>query len=211
MWSWTVAAETRERWCFQSPPWGPVRAECKVERGKLSTMIVERGTLMEPHRLRQWQVQLPSGRDVDVYTCARPGRPTGRRKPVPDSLVSTWVDGLPTPRTAIISLLGRVNGDPWRSEFSVYTFCGGFDSHDDRANRPTFQEWLDARHAALQIQVCEHPTVDYEPVPLGTLAAVAADFYDFADTDRTVVIMDSGGKSRTGQVCKHLNATRVVP
>ena len=175
----------------------------------LSTMVVERGTLMEPHRLRQWKVQVPAGYEMDVYTCSTPGRPTGRRKPVPDSLVSTWVDGLPKPRTVIISLLGRVDGDPWRSEFCVYTFCGGFDSPEERVDRLTFQEWLDARHVDLQIRVCEHPTVDYEPVPPKTLAAVAADFYDLADAGRTVVTMDSGGESRTGQVCKHLNAIPV--
>ena len=134
--------------------------------------------------------------------------------PVPDSLVSTWVSNLPEPRTAIISLLGRKPGSnpgqPGLSEFSFYTFCGGFDSSEEREDRPTFQDWLDARHADLQIRVLEHPTNDYERVPTETLVAVATDFYDLASAGRTVVIMDSGGVTRTGQVCKHLSATQVA-
>ena len=111
--------------------------------------------------------------------------------------------------SAIISLLGSKNGKPWTSEFSTYTFWGGFDSAEERANRPTFQEWLDDRYADLQIQVCEHPTLDYKPVPPETLDTVAADFHNLADAGRTVVIMDSGGNDRTGRVCKYLNATQV--
>lgn len=167
------------------------------------------------HNLKRWKVQIPSGGEVHFFTCARPGRETGAWESVSDSLVSSWVEGLPESVTAIISLLGRKPPDyrkpnhPGLSEYWFYTFCGGLDSPEERAGKPAFQAWLDTWHGDRQIQVFEHPTFDYERVPSETLAAVAADFYDLVGAGQTVVIMDSGGDTRTGQVCTHLDATRM--
>ena len=169
---------------------------------------------MEPSNLKRWKVQAAPDHEIHFYTCARPGRPTGSFVPVPDSLVSTWVCGLPGPRTAIISLLGRKPSrnprQPGLSEFSFYTFCGGFDSPEERGDQPTFQDWLNAHHADLQICVLEHPTNDWGKVPTETLDAVATDFYDLVSAGRTVVIMDSAGVTRTRQVRTHLSATQVA-
>ena len=142
---------------------------------------------------------------VEFFTCARPGRSKGNRDPVSDDVVHQWVRRLPgTSNTAVVSLLGRKHGPDGVSEFSFYSFCGGFDTSAERRGRPSFQEWLDRWHKDRSIQVLEHPTYDFRPVPPDTLRAVASDVGRLLSESRTVVLMDSGGETRTKVVCKHM-------
>lgn len=103
-----------------------------------------------------------------------------------------------------MSLLWRKHGPSGTSEFSFDSFCGGFDTAAERRGRPSFQEWLDCWHKERAILVVEHPTYDFCPVPPDVLDAVASDVVSFLLKGRTVVLMDSGGETRTRVVCKHI-------
>ena len=122
---------------------------------------------------------------------------------MPDSIIHHWVQNLPQPDTVIVSLLGRKPDG--RSEFSFYPFYGGFDTLAERGGRLSFQEWLNAHHGELGIEVREHPTHDFRPVPSATLEAISTNITELLAAGKTVVLIDSGGEMRTGQVCKHMS------
>ncbi len=121
---------------------------------------------------------------------------------MPDSIIHQWVQKLPQPNTVIVSLLGRKPDR--RSEFSFYPFYGGFDTPAEQGDRLSFQEWLDAHHGDRGIEVREHPTHDFRPIPSATLEAISTDITEMLVAGKTVVLIDSGGEMRTGQVCKHM-------
>ena len=159
---------------------------------------------MEPYRLRRWR-RGSSPDKVAFFTCARPGRSKSAWGHILDDSVDKWVQGLPNAtEMSIVSLLGRKQGLDGVSEFSFYSFCGGFDTLAERHGRLSFQQWLDQRHTQRSIQVLEHPTIDFRPVPLETLGAAAADINRLLSAGRTVILMDSGGETRTRTVCKHM-------
>lgn len=159
---------------------------------------------MEPYRLRRWR-RGSSPDKVAFFTCARPGRSTGAQGRISDELVDKWVEKIPgNTETSIVSLLGRKQRADGISEFSFYSFCGGFDSPMERRGRLSFQQWLNQRHAQRSIQVLEHPTIDFQLVPAETLAAIASEIDCLLLARRTVILMDSGGETRTKQVCKHM-------
>ena len=167
---------------------------------------------MEPHNLKKWKVELPSGCIGYFYTCARPGRSLGPDEPIPDSLVSEWVRGLPPgDEKIIISLLGRKKDRRRLSEFSHYTFCGAWDTEKERVDKLTLQDWLDEHHRNMKIMVLEHPTYDYDSPPIhhGALLAVEKDILSLLLEDRTIIVMDSGGIGRTGKVVEFLGASEV--
>lgn len=154
--------------------------------------------------LRRWRIG-PSSKSF--FTCARPGR-TGdaasKYALVPDSKVHRWIMGLPGPNTAIVSLLGcKPDGT---SEFSFYSFYGGFDRSSDRPDALSFHEWLTYWHGDQRIVLCEHPTCDFKPIPPEVLDAVASDVDKLLSEGRTVVLIDSGGQTRTMVVCNHMHA-----
>lgn len=150
---------------------------------------------MEPFRLCEWRV--PTGR---LFTCGRPGRSKGTHlKTVPVTLIQQWVLNLPPGKIVIVSLLGRK--PTGKSEFSFYPFTGGL---DPIPGLPTFEEWLAKHYAWRSIHVIEHPTVDMEEIPVSTAQRVAADILTCLKADYTVVLVDSGGFSRTGQICDSL-------
>ena len=163
----------------------------------------------EPYRVKKWELPYQINGESDFYTCARPGRSAGTGQDVPDGVVDDWVSGLPGPNTAIVSLLGRKRSETGTSEFSHYSFCSEFDSATERKDRPTFQEYLDHNHSHLRITLHEHPTYDRRPVSIRILAAVGDDISSLLSTGRTVVVVDSGGMERTGQVARYLGATEV--
>ena len=165
---------------------------------------------MEPFRLRRLRLHTSSGYIAYFYTCARPGRSMGPRGRVPDQVVSSWVTGLPGPDTAIVSLLGRKQGHRGSSEFSYYSFSGGVDTCAERGAKPIFQDWLANQHEQLRILVREHPTHDYLPISHDSLNAIEADIRDLISIGRTVVVVDSGGRERTGKVCEYMSATEVL-
>ena len=159
---------------------------------------------MEPYKLRRWKPNssLMSGQ---FFTCARPGRSKGANGRVPDDLVHRWVEGLPgSENTVIVSLLGRKHGPEGLSELSFYSFYGGFDQPSERRSRVSLQEWPNRWHKDRRIQVLEHPTYDFRPISEETLAAVASDISELLSAGRTVVLIDSGGETRTKVVCKHI-------
>ena len=161
---------------------------------------------LKPYMRRRWRMgERPNCRHL--FTCARPGRtgtPASRHAPVSDDMVHRWVLGLPGPKTALVSLLGRKPDG--LSEFSFYSFYGGFDVASDHPGRLSFQEWLDRWHADRSIVLREHPTCDFKPITPETLGAIAADIDTLLSAGRTVVVVDSGGQTRTGIVCRHIGA-----
>ncbi len=168
----------------------------------------------KPYKLRRWIIDTRTG-SAGLYTCARPGRTgdaAGKNKQVPDDSVHRWVVGLPIhcgSNVAIVSLLGRKHGPDGDSEFSFYSFCGGFDTSSERGKRPTFQEWVDRYHENLGILVCEHPTYDFagnNTFPTGTLDAVKTEIEGLISKGHTVVVVDSGGATWTYEVVKHMSA-----
>jgi hypothetical protein len=161
---------------------------------------------IKPYMLKRWRLDT-THKPLWFFTCARPGRSgnqASKAASVSDNLVHRWVLGLPGPSTAIVSLLGRKPDGT--SEFSFYSFHGGFDLPSDRPGCLSFQDWLDKWHRSLSIVLREHPTCDFKPVPPETLKAVSSDIRELASAGRTVVLIDSGGVTRTGMVCRHISA-----
>jgi hypothetical protein len=159
---------------------------------------------MEPYRLRRWRSR--SNHLHKMYTCARPGRSKGRDGPVSDSMVDTWVIGLPGKvEVVIVSLLGRKpDGE---SEFSFYSFHGQWDEGPERRKKLSFQEWINHRKYPRTVRVIEHPTWDFRPVPQETVEAVSADICVRLGEGLCVVLMDSGGETRTKRTCAFMGFT----
>lgn len=151
---------------------------------------------MEPWRLKCWRLPSSSGSAI-FYSCARPGRSKGNRGQVPDELLHAWVRGLSggDGNLAIVSLLGEKPDGT--SEYSFYPFY---------KKRQTFQDWLNKHYPDRRIEVVEHPTTDFQPVPAETLSNVAADITRLLADGRTVVLVDSGGQQRSGQICRFMKA-----
>ncbi len=125
-----------------------------------------------------------------------------------DDLVHRWalgLLGLPGPNKAIVSLLGRKPDGT--SEFSFYSFYGGFDDPSESSGKLSFQQWLDLRLGEGSIVLREHPTCDFRSPSSSTLDAVVSDNYGLMSERRTVVLVDSGGETRTRVVCNHMGAT----
>lgn len=158
------------------------------------------GIDVEPHKLRRWR-RASSPDRLSFFTCARPGRSAGNSGAVPDAVVEKWVRGLPGgAATTVISLLG------WKpdglSEFSFYSFSGSFETAAERRRRISFAQWLQQRCADRGIQLIEHPTTDFKPVSDQVLDAATRDIEACLLAGRTAVLVDSGGETRTRQVCK---------
>jgi hypothetical protein len=150
---------------------------------------------MEPYRLREWKV--PVGR---LFTCGRPGRSKWKDAPkIPEDALHKWTQNLPEGKLVIISLLGRKPDGT--SEYSFYPFHGGFDTND---GSPTFETWLQKCCPGREIVVREHPTVDFQAISSETLQKISADIRNFLELGATVVLVDSGGETRTGKVCTSL-------
>jgi hypothetical protein len=161
---------------------------------------------LKPYMLRRWRIgKFPNCHYL--FTCARPGKdgnPASKYATVSNETVHRWVLRLPGQKAALVSLVGcKPDG---QSEFSFYSFYGGFDREAENAGRMSFQQWLDRWHGDLAIVLREHPTWDFRPVPTEVLSWIAEDVMRQFLEDRVVIIFDSGGQTRTGQVCKYLGA-----
>lgn len=110
------------------------------------------------------------------------------------------MQNLPAGDLAVVSLLGQKPDGT--SEFSFYPFRGGYDGSDK--GLPTFEEWLAKHYPERAIVVRELPTIDFRPVPLETLQSAEAEIARLLQAGKTVVLVDSGGVTRTGAVCRHL-------
>lgn len=144
-----------------------------------------------PYMMKRWRRK--SAPDaIPVYTRARPGRQLGSRSPVSDSEVLRWLDEMPKHKPlSIISLLGRKPDG--MDEHSFYSFR-------DAAG---FGRWLDAKSKGA-IHLFRHPTTDFKPVTPETIDAIKTDLDRELSLGRAVVIVDSGGVQRTGQICRSL-------
>jgi len=97
----------------------------------------------------------------------------------------------------IVSLLGwKTDGF---SEFEYYPFR----SEKESGPKPSFQEWLNKQYPARGFVVHEFPTVDRK-IPPDIVARVAKCVTALMEADLTVIIVDSAGDTRTGQVAKAL-------
>jgi hypothetical protein len=110
------------------------------------------------------------------------------------------VQNLPEEKLVVVSLLGRKPDGT--SEYSFYPFRGGYDPTDE--SLPTFEAWLAKHYPERGIVVREHPTIDFQSIPQETLQRAATDIGNFLQRGQTVVLMDSGGETRTGAVCRFL-------
>jgi hypothetical protein len=141
-----------------------------------------------------------------LFTCGRPGRSLGSTASVPDEIVECWVAGLPKADPLhLLSLLGtKENG---QSEYRFYSFRG---SHE-RSAKPTFQAWLDSRHGAGRFRLHEYPTTDAGPRSLsdGDIESIRAIIMPLILAGGAVVVFDSFGSERTGQVCSALGFRRL--
>jgi hypothetical protein len=164
--------------------------------------------LPKPYRLRKWRLGPPSA-PLWFYTCARPGRTGDSRSKtllVADALVRSWVLRILElgQRIAIVSLLGsKPDGT---SEFSFYSFRSGSARAGDRQDCLSFQQWLDREYRESRIEVREHPTCDFAAIPPETLEAISRDIAELLTMERTVIVIDSGGETRTNKVCRHISA-----
>jgi hypothetical protein len=161
-------------------------------------------SLGEPCNLRKCKaLGVPSA--GALFTCGRPGRSLGSSGLVSDEIVDCWVTGMPNATPLILlSLLGtKVDG---KSEYQFYSFRG---SHE-HSTKPTLQTWLDRRHGAGRFRVLEYPTEDAGPNSLsdGQIESIRALINPMMDDGETVVLFDSFGSERTGQVCRALNFRR---
>jgi hypothetical protein len=149
----------------------------------------------EPCNLREWTVT--SGR---LFTCGRPGRGTfsGSKKQIPEHVIDLWVDGLPKlPQVSIISLLGHKHPSGL-SEFTYYPFRSCL---EDGA-KPSFQDWLISRYGPRFI-VEEFPTEDRLPMAsCAYVEAIRNRVRTLLDSGAVVIIVDSAGVQRTGEVCR---------
>ena len=162
---------------------------------------------IKPYRLRRWKAGSAFG-SVSFFTCARPGRTSiesTKWSPVQDKVVHGWILGLPRPRPAIVSLLGSKPGTG-PSEFSFYSFYGGFDAPSSSQTKPSFRDWLAQKHPDLSVVLREHPTWDYQPVSEEVCNAAATDIALLVQDGHTVTLVDSGGQQRSGQVCNFMSA-----
>ncbi len=121
-----------------------------------------------------------------------------------DDLVHRWVLVLPGPEAVIVSLLGRKPDG--MSKFSFYSFYGGLDLPSEHPGHLSFQKWLPRWHKDRSVSVHEHPTCDFQAIRIETLNAVVSDIKELLSAGRTVVLVDSGGQTRTGAVCRHIGA-----
>lgn len=140
-----------------------------------------------------------------LFTCGRPGRSLGRTGDVSDEVVDCWVAGLPEANTLhLVSLLGTK--EDGSTEYCFYSFRG---SHEHSA-KPNFQEWLDIRHGIGRFRLHEYPTKDAGPGSLSDeeIESIRAIIMPLIAAGGTVVVFDSFGSERTGQVCGALGFRR---
>lgn len=120
-----------------------------------------------------------------------------------DAIVDRWVKGLPGGNgAAIVSLLGKKPDG--MSEFAFYSFAGAREVESAQHRGPSFQGWLTKRHPKRGIVVMEHPTTDLRLVETETVQAVGADIECLLRDGRTVILVDSGGETRSRFVLRKL-------
>jgi protein-tyrosine phosphatase len=92
------------------------------------------------------------------------------------------------------------------SEYSYYSFRGGHELAEVRPKSPTFQQWLDENFATSGFVVADFPTIDLQPIEDGELTNICDQIHMLLRKPVNVLIVDSGGFTRTGAVCAALVA-----
>lgn len=158
------------------------------------------GATEEPRNLRQWPTS-----EGHLYSCGRPGRgENGRSKrKVSEPTLRLWLDNLPASELQIVSLLGWKpdrQDNQGHSEFTYYPFRSCTDCSD---GRPTFQAWLTAEGRCHTVH--EFPTIDLRPLTPETTASQAVRHVrELLHSGLTVLVVDSGGVERTGELCRRV-------
>lgn len=144
---------------------------------------------MERFKLRRWR-NASSMDAILLFSCAWPGRSLRRRSKVCDEVVMRGVDGLPGKgKISLISLMGcKPDGTDEHSFYSLSTAMG-------------FQKWLE-KHSSRVVRLFHFPTTDFQPVPSDTCAASRDRIHTELKESQAVIIVDSCGIQRTGQVCR---------
>lgn len=92
----------------------------------------------------------------------------------------------------------------------VFYTCGrpGRSKKDAKADvsDECIHAWVEGLPACSNIRIIEHPTTDTKPVPNDVLESVCLEVATLVREGRTVVVMDSGGESRVGQICRYIGA-----
>ena len=160
----------------------------------------------EPLHLKRW----PAVKG-QLYSCARPGRGTNGKdvRQVDAAVLKRWLNHLPSASSLqIISLLGEkapgASGRRGTSEFTYYPFRS---CHCEADGRPTFQEWLISESTSHIVH--EFPTLDRLPLqPRKMRDAAVCCVRELLERGMAVVVVDSGGVQRTGELCRRvLSAT----
>jgi len=160
--------------------------------------------LSGPLRLRQFLPPVDDSALGSLWACARPGwspKTKEKKKHVSEQRVRAWLAGLPgEPPIHLVSLLGKKDND--LSEYSTYDFRGRFDPED---GRPIFQEYLDQIEGRGKFIVHEFCTTDLRSVPASKLDEIVKRIWELLQLQLTVILFDSGGVGRVGQVRQRLH------
>jgi hypothetical protein len=181
----------------------PANAASTLTRGNVGSIDLMK-SIGEPCNLRKCRAVVAPVAGI-LFTCGRPGRSLGSTASVSDEIADCWVAGLPKGNILnLVSLLGTK--EDGKSEYRFYSFRG---SHEHSA-KPTFQAWLDSRHGAGRFRVHEYPTEDAGPNSLSDqdIESIRAIIIPLTTAGETVVVFDSFGSERTGQVCRALGFRR---
>ena len=122
---------------------------------------------------------------------------------IPNHVVVSWVEGLPLSVNVIVSLLGQKPDGS--SEFKFYSHSVAAGSNGVLAS---FEDWIRALVPNRPLKVVEHPTIDMQPLSTDTLIKIGATVGGCLADGDGLVIVDSGGVTRTGAVCAYLRAQR---
>jgi hypothetical protein len=111
---------------------------------------------------------------------------------VPDAVVLKWIEDLPEgAELSLVSLLGKKpDGTDEHSFYSFKTASG-------------FHTWLE-NNSPRKIFLFSHPTTDFSPVGAELCAEISARIDAELSHGRTVIVVDSGGVQRTGQVFRRI-------
>lgn len=159
--------------------------------------------MIEPFRIIEHILPNARGR---LFTCARPGRSLGtKRSKIDDDIVKNWVSGLPLGRPLhLIMLLGSKPAPKNISEYSYYSFRGVHETKLLTKKSIDFQEWLGSVANEPHVVVHSFPTIDLQPISPIVAAEVVSVTLGLLKKTVNVVMVDSGGVTRTGSIVDSL-------
>jgi hypothetical protein len=97
----------------------------------------------------------------------------------------------------------RIDAGPQEPAAFPSSSCYPFRSACEPESKPTFQQWLD-EHYGSRFVVHEFPTEDKLPTDAQDLTAITGRIRELLKADNPVLVVDSSGVQRTGEVRKAL-------